>query len=144
LVKIVKGPDFPTGGIIYNNNDIKQAYATGRGGVVCRAKTEIEETKSGMFRIIVSEVTYQTNKSTLLEKIAELVRDKKIEGIKDLRDESNKDGVRVVVELKKDTYPKKILNQLFKHTALQTTFHFNMLALVDGIQPKVLNLKMIL
>lgn len=144
LNKIIKGPDFPTGGIIYNKADIKQAYATGRGGVVCRAKTEIEEMKSGLFRIVVTEVTYQTNKSTLLEKIAELVKDKKIEGIKDLRDESNKDGVRVVVELKKDTYPKKILNQLFKHTALQTTFHFNMLALVDGIIPRVLNLKTIL
>lgn len=144
LIKFVKGPDFPTGGIIYNKADIKQAYSTGRGGVVCRAKTDIEEMKNGLFRIIVSEVTYQTNKSTLLEKIAELVKDKKIEGIRDLRDESNKDGVRVVIELKKDTYPKKILNQLFKHTALQTTFHFNMLALVDGIIPRVLNLKTIL
>ncbi|MBI5766010.1 hypothetical protein HZA71_02160, partial [Candidatus Falkowbacteria bacterium] len=144
LVKFVKGPDFPTGGIIYNVNDIKQAYASGRGGVVCRAKTEIEETRGGLFRIIVSEVTYQTNKAMLLEKIAELVRDKKIEGIRDLRDESNKDGVRVVIELKKDSYPKKILNQLFKHTQLQSTFHFNMLALVDGIQPRVLNLKMVL
>ncbi|MEI6288703.1 MAG: DNA gyrase subunit A [bacterium] len=143
LLKFVKGPDFPTGGIIYNNSDIKQAYATGRGGVVCRAKTEIEENKSG-FQIVVSEITYQTNKATLLEKIAELVRDKRIEGIRDLRDESNKDGVRVVIELKRDTYPKKILNQLFKHTQLQESFHFNMLALVDGIQPRVLNLKTIL
>lgn len=143
LLKFIKGPDFPTGGIIYNNSDIKQAYASGKGGVVCRAKTEIEEA-GGSFRIIVSEVVYQTNKAALLEKIAELVRDKKIEGIKDLRDESNKDGVRIVIELKKDTYPKKILNQLFKHTALQDTFHFNILALVDGLQPKVLNLKMVL
>ncbi len=143
LMKFIKGPDFPTGGIIFNVNDIKQAYATGKGGIVCRAKTEIEEV-GGSFRIIVSEVTYQTNKATLLEKIAELVRDKKIEGIRDLRDESNKDGVRIVIELKKDTYPKKILNQLFKHTQLQETFHFNILALVDGIQPKVLNLKMVL
>jgi len=144
LLKFIKGPDFPTGGIIYNINDLKAAYATGKGGIVCRAKTNIEETKTGMFRIIVTEVTYQTNKATLLEKIAELVKDKRIEGIKDLRDESNKDGVRVVIELKKDTYPKKILNQLFKHTQLQESFHFNMLALVDGIQPKVLNLKSIL
>ncbi len=144
LLKFIKGPDFPTGGIIYNINDLKTAYATGRGGIVCRAKTNIEETKTGMFRIIVTEVTYQTNKATLLEKIAELVKDKRIEGIKDLRDESNKDGVRVVIELKKDAYPKKILNQLFKHTQLQEAFHFNMLALVDGIQPKVLNLKSIL
>lgn len=144
LLKFVKGPDFPTGGIVYNANDIKQAYLTGKGGIVCRAKTEIEETKSGMFRIVVSEVIYQTNKATLLERIAELVKDKKIEGIKDLRDESNKDGVRIVIELKKDTYPKKILNQLFKHTQLQDTFHYNMLALVDGLQPRILNLKTIL
>lgn len=144
LINFIKGPDFPTGGIIYNNKDIKQAYASGRGGVVMRAKTEIEEGKGGAFRIIVSEVTYQTNKANLLEKIAELVRDKKIEGIRDLRDESNKDGVRVVIELKRDTYPKKILNQLFKHTQLQSSFHSNMLALVDGIQPRVLTLKAIL
>ncbi len=144
LMKYIKGPDFPTGGIIYNINDLKQAYATGRGGIVCRARTNIEETKAGVFRIIITEVNYQTNKAALLEKIAELVRDKKIEGIKDLRDESNKDGVRVVIELKKDSYPQKILNQLYKHTSLQETFHFNMLALVDGLQPKVLNLKSIL
>lgn len=144
LLKFIKGPDFPTGGIIYNKKDIRQAYATGRGGIVCRAKTDIEEMSNGLFRIIVNEVTYQTNKAALLEKIADLVKDKKIEGIKDLRDESNKEGVRIVIELKKDTYPKKILNQLFKHTPLQTSFHFNMLALVDGIQPRVLNLKTIL
>ncbi|MEI6627187.1 MAG: DNA gyrase subunit A [bacterium] len=144
LCGFIKGPDFPTGGIIYCNKDIKEAYATGRGGIVCRAKTEIEETKNGLGRILVHEVNYQTNKANLLEKIAELVKEKKIEGIKDLRDESNKDGVRVVIELKKDTYPKKILNQLFKHTQLQTAFHMNMLALVDGIQPKVLTLKMVL
>lgn len=143
LFKFVKGPDFPTGGIIYNNTDIRQAYISGRGGIVCRAKTDIEETKNG-FRIIVTEVIYQTNKASLLEKIAELVKDKKIEGIKDLRDESNKDGVRIVIELKRDAYPKKILNQLFKHTQLQETFHFNMLALVDGLQPRILNLKTIL
>ncbi|HNZ73317.1 MAG TPA: DNA gyrase subunit A [bacterium] len=144
LMKFIKGPDFPTGGIIYNHQDIKQAYASGKGGIVCRAKTDIEETRSGGFRIIVREVVYQTNKATLLEKIAELVKDKKIEGIKDLRDESNKEGVRIVIELKKDTYPKKILNQLFKHTALQSTFHLNVLALVDGIQPRVLTLKAVL
>ena len=143
LMKFIKGPDFPTGGIIYNTSDIRQAYTTGRGGIVCRAKTDIEETKNG-FRIIVSEINYQTNKANLLEKIAELVREKKIEGIKDLRDESNKDGVRVVIELKKDSYPQKVLNQLYKHTQLQETYHFNMLALIDGIQPKVLNVKMIL
>lgn len=144
LMEHVKGPDFPTGGIIYNKEDIKQAYATGKGGVVVRAKTEIIETKNNLFSIIISEVPYQMNKATLLEKIADLVKDKKIEGIKDLRDESNKEGVRVVIELKKDSYPKKILNQLFSHTDLQTTFHFNVLALVDGIQPRVLTLKMVL
>lgn len=144
LTEIIKGPDFPTGGIIYNKKDIAAAYATGRGGIVVRAKTDIVETKDGKFNIIVSEVPYQVNKATLIEKIATLVQEKKIEGIKDLRDESNKDGVRVVIELKKEAYPKKILNQLFKLTELQTTFHVNMLALIDGIQPRVLNLKTVL
>ncbi|MBI4239840.1 DNA gyrase subunit A [Candidatus Uhrbacteria bacterium] len=144
LLEHVKGPDFPTGGIIYDVQALKTAYTTGRGGVVIRAKTDIVEQKSGTYAIVITEVPYQVNKAAVLEKIAELVREKKIEGIKDLRDESNKDGVRVVIELKKDSYPKKILNQLFKFTQLQDTFHFNMLALVDGIQPRVLNLKMIL
>src|SRR5512142_226099 len=141
LMKFVKGPDFPTGGIIYDQRAIAQAYATGRGGIVMRAKTEIVETKNGQYQIIVSEVPYQVNKATLLEKIAQLVQDKKLEGIRDLRDESNKEGVRIVIELKKDAYPKKILNQLFHHSQLQDTFHVNMLALVDGLQPRVLNLK---
>jgi len=144
LMEFVKGPDFPTGGIIYNKKDIEAAYATGRGGIVLRAKADIQETKTGMFQIVITEIPYQVNKATLLEKIATLVQEKKIEGIKDLRDESNKDGVRVVVELKKDSYPKKVLNALFKMTELQTTFHVNMLALVDGIQPRVLNLKSVL
>ncbi len=144
LGEIVKGPDFPTGGIIYNKKDILTAYATGRGGIVMRAKAEIKENKAGQFQILVTEVPYQVNKAEMIEKIATLVQEKKIEGIKDLRDESNKDGVRVVIELKKDSYPKKILNQLFKLTDLQTTFHFNTLALVDGIQPRILNLKNIL
>ncbi|MFH1583318.1 MAG: DNA gyrase subunit A [Candidatus Falkowbacteria bacterium] len=144
LMQFVKGPDFPTGGVIYNQKDILQAYATGKGGIVMRGVAEVTESKSGLFQIIISEIPYQINKSTLVEKIAELVKDKKIEGIKDLRDESDKDGVRVVVDLKKDAYPKKILNSLFKMTQLQETFHVNMLALVDGIQPKVLTLKMVL
>ncbi|MBU0546403.1 DNA topoisomerase 4 subunit A, partial [Patescibacteria group bacterium] len=144
MAEIVKGPDFPTGGIIYNKKDIATAYATGRGGIVMRARAEIQELKNGYFQIIVKEIPYQVNKATLIEKIANLVQEKKIEGIRDLRDESNKDGVRVVIELKKDSYPKKVLNQLFKLTELQTTFHVNMLALVDGIQPRVLNLKNIL
>ena len=144
LMQFVKGPDFPTGGIIYNNKDILQAYATGKAGIVMRGRAEIDEVKEGYFRIIITEIPYQVNKATLVEKIADLVKDKKIEGIKDLRDESDKDGVRVVVELKKEAYPKKVLNVLYKHTQLQETFHVNMLALVDGIQPKVLTLKMIL
>ncbi|OGF24976.1 DNA gyrase subunit A [Candidatus Falkowbacteria bacterium RIFOXYB2_FULL_34_18] len=144
LMEFVKGPDFPTGGMIYNKKDILQAYSTGRGGIVMRGKADIEESKSGKFKIIISEVPYQLNKATLVEKIAELVKDKKLDGIRDLRDESDKDGVRVVLELKKDSYPKKILNSLYKLTQLQQTFHVNMLALVDGIQPKVLTLKMAL
>lgn len=144
LVKFVKGPDFPTGGIVYGKESLKTAYATGKGGVVVRAVAGIEETKKGRHQIIVTEVPYGLNKSVLLEKIADLVKDKKITGISDLRDESAKGKVRVVVDLKKDAYPKKILNQLFKLTQLQTTFHFNMLALIDGIQPRVLGLEDIL
>ncbi len=144
LMKYVKGPDFPTGGIIYDINEIQRAYATGKGKIVMRAKAEIIEDKGGKFKIIITEIPYQVNKATLVEKIAELVRDKKIKDIKDLRDESNKEGVRVVIELKKESYPKKILNQLYKLTQLQETFHVNTLALIDGLQPRVLTLKMIL
>ncbi len=144
LLTLVKGPDFPTGGVIYNQADIKAAYATGRGGIVIRGEAEISEMKTGQFQIIVSSVPYQVNKATLLEKIAQLVKDKKLDGIKDLRDESDKDGVRIVVELKKEAYPKKVLNNLYKYTQLQETFHVNMLALVDGLQPRVLTLKNIL
>lgn len=145
LSEIVKGPDFPTGGIAYSNADIKTALATGRGGVVVRGKTDIVEDKKGNFAIIITEIPYQVNKANLLIRIAQNVRDKKIEGIKDLRDESTSDGVRVVVELKKDAYPKKVLNRLYQTTQLQESTHYNMLALVDGgILPRVLNLKMIL
>jgi len=144
LMEYIKGPDFPTGAIIYNIKDIEQAYATGKGSIVMRSKTEIVEAKNGQFKIIVTEIPYRVNKAAVLEKIAELVKEKKLEGIKDLRDESDKDGVRVVIELKKDAYPKKVLNKLFKLTQLQDSFHVNLLALVDGIQPKVLNLKMVL
>ncbi len=144
LTQFVKGPDFPTGAIVYGAKDLKQAYATGKGGIVVRAKTEIVEDKKGNFVILVHEIPYQVNKSTLIERIADNVRDKKIEGIRDLRDESNKDGVRIVIELKKDAYPKKVLNRLYQTTQLQESFHYNMLALVDGIQPRVMNLKMIL
>lgn len=144
LMEFIKGPDFPTGGLIYNKKDILETYSTGKGSIVMRAKTEIQETKNGQFQIIVNEIPFQINKASLVEKIANLVKEKKIEHIKDLRDESNKDGVRIVIDLKKDSYPKKILNRLFKLTSLQETFHVNMLALVDGIQPRVLNLKRIL
>jgi len=143
LMKYVKGPDFPTGGIIYDIKEIQRAYATGKGAIVMRAKAEIVEAK-GKFKIIVTEIPYQVNKATLVEKIATLVQEKKIKDIKDLRDESNKDGVRIVIELKKESYPKKILNQLYKLTQLQETFHVNALALIDGLQPRVLTLKMIL
>lgn len=144
LTKFVKGPDFPTGGYIYNQKEIVQAYATGKGKIDMRAKADIVEDKKGKFQIIVSEMIYQVNKAALIEKIAELVKDKKIEGIRDLRDESNKEGVRVVIDLKNDAYPKKVLNRLYKLTDLQKAFHVNMLALVDGIQPRVLNLKSVL
>jgi DNA gyrase subunit A len=144
LMNYVKGPDFPTGGMIYDNEAIKQAYATGKGGIVIRAKAEITETKANKFRIIISEMVYQVNKSSLIEHIANLVKEKKVEGIKELRDESDKKGVRVVIELKNDAYPKKVLNRLFQLTDLQKSFHFNMLSLVDGIQPRVLSLKMML
>ncbi|NTW46022.1 MAG: DNA gyrase subunit A [Candidatus Moranbacteria bacterium] len=144
LLGFVKGPDFPTGGIAYNQADIREAYATGRGKIVTRAKADIVETKAGAYQIVVSEMTYATNKATLIEKIAELVKDGKIQGIRDLRDESDKDGVRIVVELKKDAYPQKVLNRLYSLTDLQKNFNVNMLALVDGIDPQVLGLKPIL
>lgn len=143
LLEFIKGPDFPTGGFIYDWNAIKQTYATGKGPVVMRARTEIIE-EGGMHKIIINEIPYRVNKATLLEQFAELVKDKRVEGIKDLRDESDKDGVRIVIELKKEGLPNKILNQLFKYSSLQETFHVNMLALVDGIEPRVLNLKNIL
>ncbi len=144
LLKFVKGPDFPTGGIVYAGPAMKQAYLTGRGSVVIRAVTSIEETKRGRSRIIVSEVPYGVNKETLMKKIADLVKEKKIVGIQALRDESARGKVRMVVELKKDACAGKILNQLFKWTSLQTSFHYNMLALVDGIQPRILGLEDIL
>ncbi len=144
LVQFVKGPDFPTGGYVYNQKEIMQAYATGKGKIDMRAKADIVEDKKGKFQIIVTEMIYQVNKAVLIEKIADLVKDKKIEGIRDLRDESNKEGVRIVIDLKNDAYPKKVLNRLYKLTDLQKAFHFNMLALVDGLQPRILNLKSIL
>ncbi|MGD8190589.1 DNA gyrase subunit A [Brevibacillus ginsengisoli] len=139
LMKIIKGPDFPTAGEILGYSGIRRAYETGRGSIVMRAKTLIEEVK-GKPRIIVTEIPYQVNKARLVEKIAELVREKKIDGITDLRDESDRKGMRIVIELRRDVVPKVVLNNLFKHTQLQSTFGVNMLALVDN-RPRVLNLR---
>ncbi len=144
LFKFVKGPDFPTGGEIYDRKEMIKAYSIGKGGIVNRGKAEIIETKKGKFQIIISEIPYAVNKSTLIERMAGLVKDKKIQGIKDIRDESDRDGIRVVIELKNEAYPKKIINQLYKQTDLQKTFHMNLLALVNGIQPQVLSLAGIL
>jgi DNA gyrase subunit A len=144
LLKFVKGPDFPTGGIVYGGDPMQQAYKTGHGSVTIRAVANIEETKHGRHQIIVTEMPYAVNKATLIEKIADLVKEKRLTSISDLRDESARGKVRIVIELKKDAYPKKVLNQLFKLTELQTSFHYNMLALVDGIQPRVLSLQEIL
>ncbi|MCA9332376.1 DNA gyrase subunit A [Candidatus Saccharibacteria bacterium] len=144
LLEYVKGPDFPTGGIIYGKESIRTALASGKGGVVVRGVANVEENKKGLQQIIISEVPYGVNKASLLEKIAELYKDKKISGIRDLRDETARGVVRVVIDLKKDAYPKKLLNQLYKLTPLQQTFHYNMLALIDGIQPRVLGLQDIL
>lgn len=144
LLQFVKGPDFPTGGTVYGGGAMRQAYASGKGSVVIRAVAEIEETKRGRHQIVVTEMPYAVNKATLIERIAELVKDKKLNNISDLRDESARGNVRLVIELKKDSYPKKVLNQLYKMTALQTSFHYNMLALVDGIQPRILGLQDIL
>jgi len=144
LMKYIQGPDFPTGGSIYNHKEIKEAYSLGKGKITMRAKTEIVENKTGNFQIIVNEITYATNKATLIEKMADLVKEGKILGIKDLRDESSKDGVRIVIDLKKDAYPQKVLNKLYTMTDLQKNFGVNMLALVNGIEPQILNLKSIL
>ena len=140
LLDYVSGPDFPTGGIIYGRSGIVEAYKTGRGRIILRAKASIEKQKSGKESIIITEIPYQINKSNLLERIAELVRDKFIDGISDLRDESDRDGMRIVIELKREAPAEIVLNQLFKHTQMQTTFGVIMLALVDG-QPQVLTLK---
>lgn len=142
LMQFIHGPDFPTGGIIYNKKDILEAYARGRGSVVMRGRAEIEEMKNGKQAIIITEVPYQMNKKEFVEKVADLVLDKTIIGISEIRDESNKDGIRVVFELKRDAFPKKILNQLYKLTPLQTSFSFNVIALTGrGLQPKLFNLK---
>ncbi len=140
LLAHLEGPDFPTGGLIYGAAGIKEAYATGRGKVVIRAKAALEKGKSGKDAIIVTEIPFQVNKANLISSIADLVRDKKLEGISDLRDESDRDGLRIVIELKRDAQAQVLLNQLYVHTQMQVTFGIIMLALVDG-KPKVLNLK---
>jgi len=140
IAKVVTGPDFPTGGIIYGRAGIREAYTTGRGKIILRARATIETQKSGRMSVIVNEIPYQTNKASIIEKIAHLVRDGKIEGISDIRDESDKEGMRIAIELKKDAYPKVVLNQLFAHTNLQVTFGIIMLAL-DKMRPVVMNLK---
>ena len=143
LMEHVKGPDFPTAGLIMGVDGLKKAYETGRGKIKMRARAHIESAQNGKDSIVITEVTYQTNKSNLVEKIADLVRDKKIVGITDLRDESDKDGIRVVIETKRDAVPEVILNQLYKHTQLQDTFGIILLALVNGV-PKIMPLKEIL
>lgn len=143
LVKIIKGPDFPTGGTIYDHKEIVQMYATGKGRVIQRAKMETEEMENNRMRIVVTEIPYQVNKATLVEKIAHLAKAKKIEGISDLRDESNREGMRIVIELKKDAIPQKVQNRLYKYTPLQQTFNANMVALLDN-EPKLMTLKVIL
>jgi DNA gyrase subunit A len=144
LLQYIKGPDFPTGGILYGADSLRQAYATGRGGIVTRGIAEIVEGKKGRHQIIITEIPYALNKESLVIKIADLVNEKKITGVSDIRDESARGNVRIVIDLKKDAYPKKLLNQLYKLTPLQQSFHFNMMALVDGIQPRVLGLQDIL
>jgi len=143
LMKFLKGPDFPTGGVILNKEELKEVYATGKGRIVIRAIAEIEETTKG-YRIIISQLPFQLNKAVLVERIADLIKEKKIDGVVDLRDESSGEGVRIVLDLKKNSYPQKILNQLYKYTPMQTIFHANMLALTKNLEPKVMNLKMIL
>lgn len=144
LMGIVQAPDFPTGGIILGQEGIREAYTTGKGRVVVRARTETEEmARSGRWQIVISELPYQVNKAALVEKIAQSAKDKKIEGISDIRDESDRHGMRVVIELRRDAQVQRVLNNLYKHTAIQSTFYMNMLALVDG-QPRVLSLRSML
>ena len=142
LLQFIKGPDFPTGGIIFNEKDIHHAYATGRGPVVARGVADIVETKANQFQIIITAIPYRVNKSDLIVKIVDLIHEKKIEGIKDIRDESAKD-IRIAIDLKNGSQPQKILNALYKHTQLEDTFHFNLVALVDGV-PQTLSLKSML
>jgi DNA gyrase subunit A len=140
LMKYVKGPDFPTGAVVHGYAGIQEAYKTGRGRIVVRARAEVDESKSGHERILITEIPFMVNKTRLIEQIAELARERRVEGISDLRDESDREGMRIVVELKRDANPQIILNRLYKHTQMQSTFGAIMLALVDGV-PKIMNLK---
>jgi len=139
MLQFIKGPDFPTGGLIFGWKDIQHAYANGKGPVVCRGEAEIVETKAGAFQIVITSIPYRVNKADLITRIADLVREKKLEGIRDMRDESAKD-IRVVIELKASAHPEAVLNYLYKHTQLEDSFHFNMVALVDGV-PQTISLK---
>ncbi len=143
LIKVIKGPDFPTGGVIYDQVEITNSYATGRGRILMRAKTEVEETRTGKAAIIVTELPYQVNKALLVARIADLVREKKIEGVSDLRDESDRRGMRIVVELKRDANPQAVQNNLYRHTAMQSVFNANMVALIAGT-PQLTTLKLLL
>src|SRR3989338_7338703 len=144
LTQFIKGPDFPTGGLVFSKKDLLAAYATGRGSVITRGEAEIVEKSKGNFQILISSIPYQVNKSELITKMADLVREKRLEGIRDIRDESDKEGLTIAIDLKHDAVPEKILNGLYKFTDLERAFHFNMIALVAGIQPQVLSLKSIL
>ena len=139
LFRFIKGPDFPTGGVIFGKKEIISAYSQGKGPIVARGKAEVVE-KNGRGQIIITEIPFQVQKSNLIEQFAKLVQDKRIQGIKDIRDESDREGMRIVLDLQRDAYPKKVLNRLYKFSDLQKTFHLNMIALVDGIQPRVLSL----
>ena len=142
LMQFIKGPDFPTGGIAYGYKDMLHAYSSGRGGVVCRGEAEIIETKGGMYQIVITSIPFRVNKANLIMAIAELVQEKRLEGIKGLRDESAKD-IRVVIDLKSGAHPEKVLNYIYKNTQLESNFNFNIVALVDGV-PQTLSLKSIL
>jgi len=146
LLGFIKGPDFPTGGIIYDKKSLGETYSTGKGAITTRGVAEVKEKKGGkdVYDIVITEIPYQVNKAELIIKIASLVQDKRIVGVRDVRDESDKDGLRIVIELKSDATPQKILNQLYKHTDLQKDFHMNMIALVNGMQPQILSLKDVL
>ncbi|MBI4992450.1 MAG: DNA gyrase subunit A [Candidatus Harrisonbacteria bacterium] len=145
IMELIQGPDFPTGGIIYDKKAINEAYASGHGAITCRARTEVTERKKDQYDVEITEIPYQVNKSELIIRIAELITEKKIQGVRDVRDESDKDGLRIVIELKNDAAPQKVLNQLFQFTDLQKNFNLNMIALTrNGLQPEVMSLKDIL